>query len=63
MVGAGEVRIVEIADPGLLGDAAAPSLAGAPRFAMMKAALDDDALRVEPEDVRVEVALQLRFEA
>lgn len=61
--GAGEVRIVEIADPGLLGDAGGGGMAGAPRFAMMKATLADDALGVEPEDVRVEVALQLRFEA
>lgn len=63
--GAGEVRVLEVADPGLLGGGAGAEEA-APNRAMMARAYAgeaDEGLTVAPEDVEVTARVHARFEA
>lgn len=63
--GAGELEIVEIADPGLLGTPESTMhFAAAPRMMAMArsaGAADEEPVRIEPEPVEIAVTLQLRF--
>ena len=60
--GAGEVRVLEVADPGLLSGSEATQDSGA-RFARAFGANGGGGIAVVPEDVTVEAAVQVRFEA
>lgn len=66
--GAGAIEIVEIADPGLLGDVGSmQDLAAAPMMASMKrrgARMADEgaeAVQIVPQDIEIGAQLQLRF--
>ncbi|TFI00421.1 SIMPL domain-containing protein [Micrococcus lylae] len=60
--GAGEVRVLEVADPGLLSGGEAAQDSGV-RFARAYGANGGEGIAVVPEDVTVEAAVQVRFEA
>lgn len=65
--GAGEIEIVEIADPGLLGTADAQTMFGgreklfAARAMGMSAEAAPEPVEIRPEDIEVAAQLQLRF--
>ncbi|QLQ16004.1 MAG: SIMPL domain-containing protein [Micropruina sp.] len=65
--GAGDVRFLSVADPGLLGDRSARDLAyGAPASAGLmrsKSAMDVQGIEIAPEDITVSVTVQARFSA
>lgn len=60
--GAGEVRVLEVSDPGLLGGAAEP-VPNRPMMARAYAGAPDEGLTVTPEDVEVAATVHARFEA
>ena len=63
--GAGQVTVLDVADPGLLAHTAEGGQIGAGMMvrAMAKGGGDGEGVAIAPEDVRVEVVLHARFEA